>query len=140
LFDVVSGLREFFVKKYPLCNMELNGPQAGIVLKHGSWFTLALKELLDNAGEAAGAEGRVSFSWKVKGAMEFFVQNEGAQIPPSIRFDPPCPFLTSKSRHEGLGLAVAYRICSQTGSEFKIKNTGGKVIASMKLPEREVAE
>jgi K+-sensing histidine kinase KdpD len=81
LFEIVSGIRTDFVKKYPLCSIELSGPEENCAFIHGSWLVIALNELLENAGEAAGAEGIINFSWKLNSEMfTFTITNSGETI------------------------------------------------------------
>jgi signal transduction histidine kinase len=125
LFMMITDMRMDFLKNYPFCNFEINGAELDISVRNGSLIELALTELLQNAGDAAGENGTVCLSWSLKpdGSLCFGVANDGAGIPENIPLDPPVPFSTEKSRHDGLGLAIAFRIAGETGAKL-LFNTG----------------
>ena len=140
LFELLSSLREVFVKSFPLCAFELDGPECDIAFPKGSWIYAVLIELVRNAGEAAGSDGRVSFSWSLsEGSIAFEIVNDGLPIPQDIPLDPPQPFHTPKSRHDGLGLAIAFRICKEASFGLDLKN-GRSVGASatVRIPPGEL--
>jgi len=119
LFEIVSELRESFVKSFPFCSLELEGPEMEAAFPKGSLIQKVLEELLANAGEAAGANGSAKLKWGVDGgSFVFEIVNGGAQIPSDIPLDPPEPFHSPKSRHDGIGLAIVCRICKE--SHFKL--------------------
>jgi signal transduction histidine kinase len=142
LFEIISGLREFFAKKFPLSSLELEGPEINVSLAHGSWISEALKELITNAGEAAGTnDGIVKFSWNQTPdcPLEFKLENNGDKIPENTPVSPPEPFNTQKSRHDGIGMPLAFRIFCETGSEMKIdKDRENGALATIKLPKEEL--
>lgn len=140
LFETVSELRSFFVKNFPLCSLELNGPEANIVFRHGSWLINALQELLLNAGAAAGSNGLVKFAWTDAPCVSFTIGNQGKNIGREIPLSPPQPFNTQQSRHDGIGLAIVFRICKEADSELIIDNSKeNSVTVSIKLPKEETA-
>ncbi len=136
LFEVLSELREDFVKSFPLCAFELEGPECDVAFPKGSWLLIALKELLRNAGEAAGAEGSVSLSWRLeKDSFSLEIVNGGEPFPPDTPLNPPQPFLSPKSRHDGLGLAIAFRICNEAAFKLDLRNRQGEgASASVLIP------
>ena len=139
LFELLSSLRESFVKSFPLCSLELDGPECDIVFPKGSLLFVSLNEILKNAGEAAGAEGKVQFSWDFEGESFLLkVVNGGASIPPDISLDPPQPFQSPKSRHDGLGLAIAFRICKEASFRLDLINGRGEgASAIIRIPPGE---
>jgi len=142
LFDLISSLRADFVKKYPLCNIELGGPELELVLPRSSWLRIALWELIKNAAEAAGGRGSVEFAWarSQDGGLYFAMLNPG-EIPPEIPLAPPAPFNTQRSRHDGLGLAIAWRICKAMNAEFIIDAPqNGCVAVKLHLPPEECTD
>lgn len=141
LFEMVSELRSFFVKNFPLCSLDLNGPEAAMVFRHGSWLICALQELLLNAGAAAGSNGFVKFSWTDGPCVSFTVSNQGRNIAPDVPLSPPQPFNTQQSRHDGIGLAIVFRICKETDSELIIDNSKeNSVTVNIKLPKEEICD
>ena len=139
LFEIVSLSRNFFIREFPFCTLDINGSEENITFAHGSWFIIVLKELLRNAGEAAGAENDVKVSWHFAPTFSIAIENDGEEFPVDIPTEPPQPFYTLKSRHDGLGLAIANRICMVTGSELTIHADPGKpVIATIKFSSEEI--
>jgi two-component system nitrogen regulation sensor histidine kinase GlnL len=142
LFTIISGQREDFAKEFPFCALDLNGPELDASLIHGSWVSLALKELISNAGEAAGSsEGTVSLTWNQTAdcPLEFTIENNGSGLPEEIPATPPEPFNTQKSRHDGIGMAMAFRIFTEIGAEMKIdKNREHGALVHIKLPKEEL--
>ncbi len=138
LFELVSELRESFSTKFPFCNLELNGIEAAISLYSGNLIKFCLKELLSNAGDAASNNGSVSLSWKITDVFEISVSNTGPNIPENIPINPPQPFNTDKSRHDGIGLPIAYRICNQLNCKLLIDNTNENIVTvKIQLPPEE---
>jgi len=141
LFDLITDLRSDFISQYPFCSMDLQGPESEIIVKHGTWIFIALKELLCNAGEAAGANGTVSLSWSNSGQLQFILINNGEKIPEEIPLTPPRPFFTLRSRHDGIGLAIAYRICKKLDGDVIIDNSKPEsVIVKLTLPVKEFTD
>lgn len=141
LFEVISEIRESFAKDFPFCSLDLAGPEINASLIHGKWISTALKELITNAGEAAGANGIVKFSWNQTAdcPLEFRIENNGNKIPEEIPAAPPKPFHTQKSRHDGIGMSLAFRIFCETGSEMTIdKDQESGAIVNIKLPKEEL--
>ena len=134
LFELISLSRGFFTNTFPLNNFFYSGEECNITFKHGSWIYLAIKELLFNAAEAAGPQGEPKLTWKQNSVFEFKISNTGERFPISIPTAPPQPFYTEKNRHEGLGLAIVNRICSEMGGILKIEaGHDHLVIISLKL-------
>jgi signal transduction histidine kinase len=136
LFEIVSFLRESFVKGFPYTSLELDGPEIEAGFPKGSWLQAALLELLLNAGEGAGLEGKVRLAWALDSeGFSFSIENGGAGIPPEIPLDPPVPFHTPKSRHDGIGLAIVHRICKE--APFRLDLSVGRsegASASIRIP------
>lgn len=121
LFDVAFKCRDYFIKTFPLCNFELNGGEDKIIFPEGNLLLILLKEALNNAGEAAGTEGHISLKWTIND--EFFcfsIINNGEILPQNIPTNPPKPFFSPKSKHDGLGLAIIHRICSYLSAELSL--------------------
>jgi hypothetical protein len=141
LFEIVSGLREIFVKKLPFVRAEFAGPEENIIFERGSWISEALREILFNAGEAAGTDsGPVCFVWGRDSSGEnftFAVSGPG-RVPGDIPLAPPKPFFTQKSRHDGLGLAIAFRMAGLLEAEFLTDNAAETgAVFKLVLPRRE---
>ena len=140
LFDLVIDARTFFAPKFPFGKLNFSGPEAMVNFAHGSWLMVALHELLINAGEAAGEGGEVLLAWTEEAAgWAWAVSNSGEQIAAEIPLSPPTPFMTTRSRHDGLGLAIVWRICVALGATLEIttalEGLGTRVM--IKLPRSE---
>ncbi len=139
LFEIISLSRNFFIQRFPFCTLSINGNQDDIKFIHGSWLLTAIKELLINAGEANEIDGEVKLSWDFENEQSIRLENCGDSIPDEIPLNPPQPFFTLKSRHDGLGLAIADRICQEIDSELSIKPVpSNSVNVMLKLPIKEV--
>ena len=112
LFELMTEIRGWFVSSFPCCDLVLDGPVEAVEIGLGSYLLTVLKELLLNAGEAT-ADQRVKLKWSVgmNGAIGFEVINSLREsVPANINLSLPQPFVTSKSRHDGLGLAIIRRL------------------------------
>ena len=123
LTELISLLRAFFVQKFPFSTLLIEGEEGNSSCIHGSWGLVVLKELLTNAGEAAGFDHDVTLGWNLaEKTISITVKNSGEPIPSEIPVNPPQPFFTVKSRHDGLGLAIAERICRAMDSTLIINS------------------
>jgi signal transduction histidine kinase len=131
-FDLIISLQEYFVKKFPFVNMELAGDELDITLSSGNLLYTLLWELLDNAGNAAGSDGKVKLNWSLNqdNQLVFEIENNG-EIPAEIPITPPKPFYTLRSRHDGVGLAIAYRIAKELESEVIIDNSNSGFVKTI---------
>lgn len=142
LFTLLTSLRDEFAKKFPLCQLDLEGPELAVKLKRGSLAKLCLAELLSNAGEAAGSGGHARLNWSQNdaGGLDFGVENTGAAIDATIPIQPPMPFFTTRGRHDGLGLAIAARAAAACDGRFEIvSNQENHVAAVFALPPEDIA-
>jgi len=140
LFDILCHVREFFIKKYPFCHLVLEGREISLSLAHGSWFAFALKEIVANAGESAGANGTVKINWgESENSVSIRVSNTGESVPSEIPINPPQPFNTLRSRHDGIGLAIAHRICSESTSSMHVESTADLTVVEIKLSPEEIS-
>lgn len=134
LFELVTELRVNFPKSFPFANLSMSGPELMLNIRRGSWLLAALSELLNNAGEAAGDNGHVSLDWCFDNhTLAFKVSNNGTQFPANIPTSPPVPFTTDKSRHDGIGLAIAQRIANELNASLSITTSPDGVTASIQL-------
>ena len=94
--------------------------------------------LVLNAGQATGAEGRIRIETRADGKdVEALVEDDGAGIPPENLpriFD---PFFTTKPQGEGtgLGLAISYQIVRRHGGEITVASEPGRgTLFCVRLP------
>ena len=97
----------------------------------------ALRRILDNAVEAAGAAGTVTVSWGTRGGGAFVeVRDTGPGIKPEALASVLHPFFTTKPRGLGLGLAVAEKIAAAHAGRVEAKNIpGGGAALTVTLPK-----
>ncbi len=134
LFQLITNLRQFFAEKFPFGNIDLDGPQHEAVLKHGSLVQIAAEELLANAGEACFDE-TVKLTWQVNGELTIVVSNPCDEPLDPAPATPPQPFFTTRGRHDGLGLAIARRVCDALDGELSFtQDDDHTVITTLKFP------
>ena len=102
LHDLISVCQSNFVQNFPFSSLSLDGKVDEIRFIHGTWIMIALNELLNNAGESAGTNGSVDLIWRGNSDFEILLINSGESFPDQIPTEPPLPFFTTKSRHDGL--------------------------------------
>ena len=122
LLELITELRSFFTQKFPFCNLILNGPQQDVSFKFGSYLLIALSELLQNVGEC-NANSDLYMKWEIDGSnFKFIVENVLTQpFFEEVDLNNPAPFITNKSRHDGLGLAIAKRLVLALNGELNLK-------------------
>ena len=122
--EVVSRVRGEFREQFPDTVLHLNflDTDTDHMLEHGNWLLIILRELLLNAGEAAGAAGEVELTWAQAAGAKIIVTNSGLEIPAEIPLAPPLPFFTSRSRHDGIGLAIIARLCKALVADLAIQS------------------
>jgi signal transduction histidine kinase len=141
LFNLICELRRRFAAAYPMCNLEFEGKECAACFPRGNLLILALWELLSNAGESAGLEGKVVLKWVLGDTIQFSITNGGEVFPDVIPNDPPMPFYTEKGRHDGLGLSITERICRKLGGKFLLTpQSNGGLTAQIELPREELSD
>ncbi len=86
----------------------------------------AVRRILDNALEAAGAAGTVTVSWGAREDGAFVeVRDTGSGIKPEDLSKVLQPFFTTKPRGLGLGLAMAEKIAIAHGGRVEAKSIPG---------------
>jgi signal transduction histidine kinase len=108
---------------------------AGTLRADPAELALALRVLLDNAGEAIGAEvGRVTLTGRARdGVYAIQVVDDGPGFSPEAREDAMRPFFTTKVGHAGLGLAIARRIARRYGGRCEIGPGPAEVVLEVPL-------
>ncbi|HCN07970.1 MAG TPA: hypothetical protein DIT01_08545 [Lentisphaeria bacterium] len=122
--EVVSTVRIEFREQFPDTVLHLNflDTDTNHILEHGNWLLIILRELLHNAGEAAGDAGEVELIWAQAAGAKIVVTNSGLEIPAEIPLAPPLPFFTCRSRHDGIGLAIIARLCKALVADLAIQS------------------
>ena len=133
LDTLVGQATEAMSRRFPYCELRLEGPEQGPEIEKGSWYAIILDELLANAGHAAGRDGEVRLMWSIEPGLEITVVNTGAPWPESIPEDPPVPFHTTWGQHDGLGLSIVKRLCDAMDMRFDVlTHVPGAIVTSVR--------
>jgi two-component system, NtrC family, nitrogen regulation sensor histidine kinase NtrY len=104
----------------------------------GEQMKRALINLVENAIEAMGGQGRVDISTSLDGRHHrvcLEVRDTGAGIPPQVRDKLFLPYFTTKKGGSGLGLAIVNRIVADHGGHISVRdNTPRGSIFAIELP------
>lgn len=99
---------------------------------------LALRELLDNAAEAAGPTGRIALHTEIAGAFAVIsVTDNGPGMGPDILARATEPFFSTRisGAGKGLGLAIVERFARRSGGVLELSSTEGQgTTARLRLP------
>jgi signal transduction histidine kinase len=101
----------------------VDGSDESCELPAANWIALALRELLSNAGRAAGnsGTGSVELAWQNEPFLQLVVANNGASFPDGIPVAPPVPFRTAAPSRDGIGLAIVHRLCLALGMDMLVR-------------------
>jgi signal transduction histidine kinase len=123
LSDVLAEAQSFFAQRFPLCSLEMTGEPSNTEFSGANWLGIILRELLANAGHAAGRDGNgvVEVAWTTDPGLQVVVANSGAKFPAEIPVDPPVPFCSTAPSYDGLGLSIVYRICLALGMTMTVR-------------------
>jgi signal transduction histidine kinase len=95
-----------------------------------------LSNLLTNAIDAAGADGRVQLEVVARDASMVCIRitDSGAGLPANVAATAFEPFVTSKPEGIGLGLVICRRIAEDCGGTLTVENTPGATCFEARLP------
>jgi two-component system, NtrC family, sensor kinase len=130
--EVVSALRES--GQLASCQVTVEG--AGTARGNRERLRQVVVNLVKNAAEAAGGEGRVGVRVAASAdVVEVAVSDSGPGIPPASRARIFEPFFTTKAAGTGLGLAVSLGIARAHGGEITIgQGEAGGARFSLRVP------
>lgn len=105
-------------------------------LADANLVTIALQNLMINAGQAQGGRGTVHVMLDAtENSIRVKIADEGPGLPPEIRADLYRPFKTTKARGTGLGMATAKRLIeSQSGTIAVDCPPGGGTVITLTVP------
>jgi signal transduction histidine kinase len=130
--DVVARLRE--ARLLEGVDVAIGG--AAVAAGSDAKLRQVVHNLVRNAAEAAGAGGRVAIDIAARpGEAEVSVSDTGPGIAPEVRGRLFEPFLTTKARGTGLGLAVSRAIARAHGGDLEAGEApGGGARFALRLP------
>jgi len=112
-------------------------PQCPAILGDAQQLRQVIHNLLQNAQDATEGcehpEVRIATQWApATGRVRLIVQDSGAGFPPKILKRAFEPYVTTKSRGTGLGLAVVKKIAEEHNARIDLKNreTDGLVVGA----------
>jgi signal transduction histidine kinase len=91
-----------------------------------------LINLVQNSVQAMGPGGRVTICTREtrlqggRGGVEVHVEDTGPGIDPSVRDTLFLPFVTTRERGTGLGLAVSQRLVTAAGGLIQVRSRSGR--------------
>jgi len=102
-------------------------PQCPAILGDAQQLRQVIHNLLQNAQDATEGreqpEVRIATQWvPATGRVRLIVQDNGAGFPPKILKREFEPYVTTKSRGTGLGLAVVKKIADEHGARIDLRN------------------
>jgi PAS domain S-box-containing protein len=94
------------------------------------------QNVLLNAAQALGGTGRIDVSvGQAEGRVELHVADSGPGVPAAVRERVFEPFVTTRHRGTGLGLAVVRRVVQAHGGEVRLVcPPGGGTVVTLSLP------
>jgi signal transduction histidine kinase len=99
------------------------GAEPSSVSVDRSRFRQIVINLLKNAAEAAGPDGRVAAALRlVDGRAELTIRDSGPGVDPRLKERIFEPFFTTKDVGTGLGLSLARRYVEEAGGEIEVRN------------------
>ena len=123
-------------------DLEFDPAVNGLMIRGDPYLLeLAIAAILQNAGEASSAGGKVKFKALVNSQGSILVSARLVIIDTGMGIDPcdlpkvTVPFFSTKANHDGLGLSMAARFVELHGGRLKLISEIGKgVIVEIILP------
>jgi two-component system sensor histidine kinase FlrB len=116
--------------------MSLDVPEGTRLLCNETTMGEALTNLVVNGMEACEGqrEARVEVSVKAGEHLEFQIEDNGCGLPRELENDIFDPFVSTKPKGTGLGLAVSSAVVRSLGGQITAKNTGRGARFDVRLP------
>lgn len=137
LVELLSGTLSMLSQDPDWANVEVLLPAEGPTLRvDGSQLQVVFLNLLQNAGQAVGGDGRVEITVDTDSEWcEIRVRDNGPGIDPEVEHRLFEPFVTTKHRGSGLGLATARRVVEMhNGTLTAHTDDGGGAVLVVRLP------
>ena len=130
--EIVGRLRE----ANALAGVDVSVQGTGTALGHPAKLRQVLSNLLRNAGEAAGPQGRVAVRIREEDrCAKVEVEDNGPGLDAQARSQLFEPFFTTKEKGTGLGLAVSRAIARAHGGDIEAGAApGGGAVFTLTLP------
>jgi len=112
-------------------------PEAATVMADPELLREAVGNLLKNAVEASGPEGRVEVQVTVAPkSCAMRITDSGPGFPAALVAEGPRPYFTTKPGGTGLGLMVAQRVVTDMGGELVLSNGDAGAVATVTFARR----
>ena len=126
LEEVLSAALAVVRAEFPTTAFDVDGAVTSACIAERDGLLIPLIDVLRNAAEAApGGDVRVALETTPEG-LTVCVRDGGPGF--AGVEDPFLPFLTTKTRHLGLGLSIARKVAGRLGGTVAGKNDGGAVV------------
>lgn len=115
-------------------NIALTGGAPVVVEVDEEQMKQVLFNLVRNAAQATGANGRVGISVRMeaeRAVLEVEDDGPGLPAPNAPIFE---PFFTTKEHGTGLGLPIVHRIVTQHGGDIDVESQPGRTVFSVWIP------
>ncbi|MDR1340173.1 MAG: PAS domain-containing protein [Prevotellaceae bacterium] len=128
LIDKIVKLHETAVRQKNI-ELTVSIPEPLMLSADENLISQALINLVKNAVEAVGNEGKITLSAGVRdhGRLSIHVANTGEPIPPDILPHIFVPFFTTKPSGSGIGLSVSQYIMRLHGGKLQHSVSGNKM-------------
>ena len=136
--DVVKSLATRLHDRFPTSalRMDVSDAVSALTLPREQYVALPLLEVLVNAAEAAPAKEIVLSGGVEHGELVFRVADQGPGLAKDVTEDMLFqPFVTSKARHLGMGLAIAARLVGWAGGKMTVvRRAEGGLQFELRIP------
>ena len=121
---------------------DATGEESPKVLADREQIRQVLLNLLLNAAQAAGMDGRVQIECSTREDRVFLrITDSGPGFTPEALENLFTPFFTNKEKGTGLGLAISHRIVESHSGRIEVDNLpGGGAVVTVELPAAERAD
>ncbi len=130
--SIEQAVRELLPKTSSTTEIHPRGDSTA--LADSAFLKQILSNLLENANDAVGANGRTRIL--IGPGPQLVVTDDGPGVPPPVEAAIFVPFITTKAKGTGLGLAISQKLAEAMGANLELLGTGdeGASLESDLLP------
>lgn len=138
--EIMESVSRIMHEEFPTTAFFLeNEAGEGPMVSEKDALFIPLCEVLRNAAEAAPGEAvRIHIQAPAAGALTITVSDSGSGF--SASDDPFLPFLTTKTRHLGLGLTIARKYMEYIGGTITYTREGDRTDVTLAFPARQTVD